>query len=77
MDFVIADGAVAVEAKSTERPSSNHLRGLRALKEETRLKRSIVVRRAPRARNTEDGIEILPWAEFLRRLWAGEIIPIH
>jgi predicted AAA+ superfamily ATPase len=77
VDFVLADGAVAVEAKSTERPSLDHMRGLRALREETRLKRSILVCRAPRARKTEDGIEILPWPEFLRQLWVGEIIPIH
>jgi predicted AAA+ superfamily ATPase len=72
VDFVLADGAVAVEAKATERPSLDHMRELRALREETRSKRSILVCRAPRARKTEDGIEILPWSEFLRQLWAGE-----
>jgi hypothetical protein len=51
--------------------------GYQTITEETRLKRSILVCRAPRARKTEDGIEILPWSEFLGQLWAGEIIPIH
>ena len=51
--------------------------GLRALREETRLKRSILVCRVPRARKTEDAIEILPWLEFLPQRWAGEIIPIR
>lgn len=27
-----------------------------------------------RARRTDDGIDILPVGEFLRRLWAGELL---
>jgi hypothetical protein len=46
------------------------LRGLRALKEEGLLKRYVVVSLEARSR-TVDGIQILPWKEFLDRLWAG------
>lgn len=74
VNFVLADGAAAIEVKSTDRPTSDHLKGLRALREEVRLKQSILVSRIPRARKTEDGIEILPWSEFLSRLWKGEIV---
>ena len=35
--------------------------------------RRIVVCREPRARRTEDGIEILPASVFVQRLWAGEL----
>jgi predicted AAA+ superfamily ATPase len=74
VDFVLADGAIVVEAKSTDQPTSDHLRGLRALKEEMRIRRAILVSRVARSRKTEDGIEILPWRQFLKSLWAGEIV---
>lgn len=72
--FVLADATSAVEVKATENPSVDHLKGLRAFAEEHRVKRSLLVCRTLRARKTPDGIEILPWQEFLRQLWAGEIV---
>ena len=51
------------------------LKGLRAWKDEHPKSRCVLVCRAPRARTTEDQIEILPWQGFLRRLWAGEFLP--
>jgi hypothetical protein len=49
------------------------LRGLRALKEEQPFN-CILVSRDPAPRKTSDGILILPWQEFLDRLWSKEII---
>ncbi len=72
VDFVLADGAVAIEVKSTENPTSDHLRGLRAWRDEQKSKRLILVSRAPRMRKTKDGIEIMPWHSFLRQLWDDE-----
>ncbi|MBM4047620.1 MAG: ATP-binding protein [Planctomycetes bacterium] len=74
VDFMLAEGSVAVEAKSTDHPTSDHLRGLRALKEDIPVKRAILVSRVSRPRKTEDGIEVLPWDHFLRDLWAGRIV---
>lgn len=74
VDFVIADGAVAIEAKSTDNPTADHLRGLRAFHEEVHPPRRLLVSRVPRPRRTGDGIEILPWRDFLRQLWAGKIV---
>jgi predicted AAA+ superfamily ATPase len=74
VDFVLGDMQVAIEAKSSERITRDHLRGLRSLVEDhPRVERRIVVCREPRARKTDDGIEILPAATFVRRLWAGEL----
>jgi len=67
------DAEIAIEAKSNESPTSDHLRGLRAWKEEHPKSRCLLVSRVPRARTTEDGIEVLPVGVFLRRLWGGEI----
>jgi predicted AAA+ superfamily ATPase len=73
VDFILGDAAVAVEAKATENPTSDHLRGLRAFRGEQTVRRAILVCRAPRARITDDGIEVLPWKVFLEQLWAGEL----
>jgi hypothetical protein len=65
---------VAIEAKASERITRDHLRGLRSLVEDhPRVGRRIVVSREPRERKTDDGIEILPAATFVRRLWEGEL----
>ncbi len=64
---------IAVEIKSSDRVTNKHLKGLRAFKEEHRAK-CILVSRDPEPRKTDDDILILPWEEFLKRLWAKEII---
>lgn len=73
VDFILGDAEVAVDVKSTDRPTIDHLRGLHAWREEHPESRCILVCRAPRARRTEQGFEILPWREFLASLWRGEI----
>lgn len=75
VDFIVGDGDLAIEVKSTEQPVGDHLKGLRAWKEEHPESRAVLVSRAPRARKSEDGIEILPWPIFLERLWAGDLLP--
>jgi predicted AAA+ superfamily ATPase len=74
VDFVLGDMQLVIEAKSSERITRDHLKGLRSLAlDHPRAKRRIVVSREARARKTEDGIEILPAATFVKRLWAGEL----
>lgn len=75
VDFVADDLGLAVEVKSTANPSSDHLKGLRALKEDHRsVGRRVLACMVPRARRTEDGIDVLPVTEFLERLWAGDLL---
>jgi predicted AAA+ superfamily ATPase len=74
VDFILGEMRVAIEAKSSERITRDHLHGLRNLVEDhPRVGRRIVVCREPRARKTDDGIDILPAATFVKRLWEGEI----
>ena len=73
VDFILGNAEVAVEVKSTERPTGDHLKGLRAWREEHPRSRCILICRAPRPRRAEQGIEILPYREFLARLWKNEI----
>lgn len=72
VDFILGDAEIAIEAKSSASPTSDHLTGLRAWKEEHPSSRCLLVCRIPRARSTGDGIEMLPVATFLRRLWDGD-----
>lgn len=64
---------LAVEIKATSMVQDKHLKGLRALKEERIFRKHIVVSQDLKPRKTEDGIEILPWAFYLERLWNGDL----
>ncbi len=73
VDLIVGDRDLALEFKASQEVRGSDLKGLRALLEEMKVRRSIIVSREERARKTEDGIEILPWREFCRLLWAGEL----
>jgi len=74
VDFVLGDAQAAVEVKSTEMAGPEHLRGLRAFKEEHPEARCFLVSRDRRIRQTDDGLVILPWEEFLKKLWDGAVL---
>ncbi len=69
VDFVLND-RTAIEVKAKTNVSDRDLRGLRALREERLLKHYIVVSQETSPRRV-DTIEILPWRDFLERLWEG------
>ncbi len=73
VDFVLGEHQVAVEVKGTEQATPQHLKGLKAFGEEYKTKHSILVSldSKPRLLN---GITVLPWETFLKRLWAGDFI---
>jgi len=71
---LVLDEKTAIEIKSTERVTEKHLKGLKAFKSEHTCD-CILVSRDPEPRKTSDNILILPWQDFLNRLWANKIIP--
>jgi predicted AAA+ superfamily ATPase len=74
VDFIVNDLAVVIEAKSSAKVTADHLKGIRALKEDQgTVGRAIVVSLEPRPRRTEDGIDILPVGTFCNMLWSGEL----
>jgi predicted AAA+ superfamily ATPase len=73
VDFVLGRGEVALEVKGSDRVDATDLRPLRAFVEEHRPKMAIVVC-TERARRVHDGIQLVPWREFLGMLWSGGII---
>ena len=74
VDFVIGDMEMAIEAKSGGHITNDHLKGLRQLARDHPGVGRIVVCREPRARRTEDGIDLLPFGVFVERLWSGELL---
>ena len=74
MDFILGEGEIALEIKSSAEVKSRHQKGLKAFKEEFSPKQAIIVSLDPQPRKTEDNILILPWKEFLRRLWGNELL---
>lgn len=69
-DFIIGDHT-AVEVKAKENVSPQDIKSLRALAEEKKQKHYLCVSLETRPRNV-GGIMILPYQEFLNRLWSGE-----
>jgi predicted AAA+ superfamily ATPase len=71
VDFLIGDHT-AVEVKAKAHVGPQDLRSLRALGEEKAFKHLLCVSLEPRRRQVGD-ISILPYGQFLDRLWAGEL----
>jgi uncharacterized protein len=73
VDFILGDHEVAVETKSTGMVNARHLKGLKSFAEEYKVKKLIIVSNDPYPRQMES-ILILPWQDFVKRLWSGEIM---
>jgi predicted AAA+ superfamily ATPase len=73
VDFILGDNEVAVEVKSTTNVSSRHLSGLKQFAEEYKTKHLILVCNEPMPRLI-DNILVLPWKDFLQKLWANELM---
>lgn len=69
VDFIIGR-ELAVEVKAVSLVHDRMLKGLYALREEKLLRHYVVVSFDQRRRMV-DGIEIIPWREFLVELWSG------
>jgi predicted AAA+ superfamily ATPase len=74
VDFILGDMDVAIEVKGSQRVHIGHIRGLKALLEEHRVKKAILVSLDKQPRKVDPNIEVLPWQVFLETLWSGELI---
>lgn len=71
VDLLIGD-RVAIEIKAKHLVTERDLKGLRAIAEELPLQRLIVVANERARKRVDNGIEVIPIAEFLQGLWQGE-----
>jgi len=70
VDFVLSRGEVAIEVKGAGRIENADLRPLKAFIEEHHPKKAFVVCNERRPR-VHEGNHLLPWRDFLTRLWDG------
>jgi len=73
VDFVV--GTTAIEVKSSKTIGKQDLGGLRTIAEEGSFEHRVLVCREPLPR-VQDGIEILPYADFISRLWSDQLIDV-
>lgn len=73
VDVIVGNMQTAIEIKSSHTIGRDELKGLRALMEEYPAVRPFLVCQVPHARKLEDGIRVLPYQEFLKLLWDGEL----
>ncbi len=69
VDFIIGDEA-AIEVKASQMVHNRHLKGIKLLSKGIPFKHKIVVSLDPKPRLV-DGVQILPYNEFLLQLWSG------
>ncbi len=78
VDFVLGEAEVAIEVKISKTVRKSDIKGILGFCEEHHPKQAIVVSQdaLPRLLQGDDHspILILPWQEFLNRLWSGSII---
>jgi len=74
VDLIVGDLDLAIEVKATRLVDDRHLRGLRALRDDQRVRRAVVVSLDPVPRKLPDGIVVYPWRTFCAALWAGELL---
>lgn len=74
VDFVVGDKRLAVEIKASSRVHEGDLKALQALQEDGPVKRRVVVCLEREPRKIAGGIEVLPWRDFIDRLWAGRLL---
>ena len=73
VDFILAQGEVAIEVKGAGHVDKKDVYGLDAFAQEYSPKKSILVCNEKEKR-LRDKIEILPWEIFLQQLWGGKIL---
>jgi len=74
VDFVLGDGEVAIEVKGKDRVRSYDARHLLQFRKDyPSVRELLLICCESQARVTEEGVSILPWRDFIDRLWSGNI----
>jgi len=72
VDFILGDAEIAIEIKGGKNIRLSKLKGLVKFSEVYKPRRSIVVANTKLPRKLDNGIEVLPYQEFVELLWNGE-----
>lgn len=74
VDFILGDMEVAIEVKAAKRVEGAHAKNLRVLSESYQLRRLILISFEQHAKKLSGNIECLYWKDFLKELWAGDVV---
>jgi predicted AAA+ superfamily ATPase len=74
VDLIIGNLDAALEFKATKMANESDARGLKALLEEHKAKKALIVSLDAKPRVLANGITILPWLDFCQKLWNNEIV---
>jgi predicted AAA+ superfamily ATPase len=72
VDFILGDKDLAIEIKASPRIHETDIRSLQALLQDGPVKRSCIVSLERQSRRLTKNIEVMPWQEFIERLWSDE-----
>ncbi|MBI4432765.1 MAG: ATP-binding protein [Candidatus Omnitrophica bacterium] len=72
VDFILGDKELALEIKASKRVHEGDIRSLIALSEDGPVKNKIIVSLEKEPRKLEGGIEVVPWRQFIDRLWGQD-----
>ncbi len=72
VDFLLGDKELAIEIKGSSRVHEGDIGGLQALLEDGPVKKCCIVCLEKQPRRPAKNIEVIPWPQFIERLWAGE-----
>ena len=73
VDFILNDMMIAIEVKASKRVHETDLKPLQILQTEHHVKKCIVVSLESEEKTLCKNIHCLPWAQFLKTLWADEL----
>jgi predicted AAA+ superfamily ATPase len=73
VDFILADGEMALEVKGAGRVANKELKALAAFAEEFKPKHALLICNEKEERLVGK-VRVMPWKNFLTRLWAGEYL---
>ncbi len=73
VDFILGNMDLAIEVKSRSRIDTRDIKNLKIVKQEHKAKHTVLVSTEMEPKKI-DGITVLPWANFLERLWNGDFL---
>ena len=73
VDFILGDAKVAIEVKLSKQVKASELRGLKTFCVDYPQTKAYVVSFDRDVRLLDNGITILPWQEFTKRLWQHQL----
>lgn len=73
VDFILGDKDLVLEIKTSSRIHETDARSLEILKEDGKIKKAIIVSFERQRKVLNGWIEVLPWKEFLEKLWGEDL----